>query len=97
MAWYENEVISARVAYNFRSPRLITGGSPATAMQSLYQDDYGQMDVNVTYNVNDQWSVYLNGSNVLEEIQQTYVEFEDQKAFQNIYEARWALGARFKF
>ena len=97
VAWYENEVISARVAYNFRSPRLITGGSPATAMQSLYQDDYGQMDVNLTYNVNDQWSVYLNGSNVLEEIQQTYVEFEDQKAFQNIYEARWALGARFKF
>ncbi|MDR7088723.1 MULTISPECIES: TonB-dependent receptor [Cellvibrio] len=97
VAWYENEVVSARVAYNFRSSRLMTAGSPATAMQSLYQDDYGQMDVNVTYNVNDQWSVYLNGSNVLEEIQQTYVEFEDQKAFQNIYEARWALGARFKF
>ncbi|MEN0037200.1 MAG: TonB-dependent receptor [Cellvibrio sp.] len=97
VAWYENELISARVAYNFRSSRLITPGNPATAQQSLYQDDYGQMDVNLTYNVNDQWAVYLNGSNVLEEIQQTYVEFEDQKAFQNIYEARWALGARFKF
>lgn len=97
VAWYENEVISARVAYNFRSPRLITAGNPATADQSLYQDDYGQMDVNLTYNVNDQWSVYVNGSNVLEEIQQTYLEFEDQKVFQNIYEARWALGARFKF
>jgi TonB-dependent receptor len=97
VAWYENEMISARVAYNFRSPRLITPGNPATAQQSLYQDDYGQMDVNLTYNVNDQWSVYLNGSNVLEEIQQTYLEFEDQKVFQNIYEARWALGARFKF
>lgn len=97
VAWYENEVISARVAYNFRSPRLITGGNPSTGDQSLYQDDYGQMDVNLTYNVNDQWSVYLNGSNVLEEIQQTYVQHKDQKAFQNIYEARWALGARFKF
>jgi len=97
VAWYENEVISARVAYNFRSSRLMTPGNPATAQQSLYQDDYGQMDVNLTYNVNDNWSVYLNGSNVLEEIQQTYVEFKDQKAFQNIYEARWALGARVKF
>lgn len=97
VAWYENEVISARVAYNFRSPRLMTAGNPATGQQSLYQDDYGQMDVNLTYNLNDQWSFYVNGSNVLEEIQQTYVEFEDQKAFQNIYEARWALGARFKF
>lgn len=97
VAWYENEIISARVAYNFRSPRLMTAGNPATGQQSLYQDDYGQLDMNLTYNVNDQWSVYLNGSNILEEIQQTYVEFEDQKAFQNIYEARWALGARFKF
>ncbi len=97
VAWYENEVVSARVAYNFRSPRLITAGNPATAEQALYQDDYGQMDVNVTYNLNDQWSFYVNGSNVLEEIQQTYVQFDDQKAFQNIYEARWALGARFKF
>lgn len=97
VAWYENEVISARVAYNFRSPRLITAGNPATAQQSLYQDDYGQMDVNVTYNLNDQWSFYVNGSNVLEEIQQTYIEFNDQKAFQNIYEARWALGTRVKF
>ncbi len=97
VAWYENEVISARVAYNFRSPRLITAGNPATADQALYQDDYGQMDVNVTYNLNDQWSFYVNGSNILEEIQQTYVQFDDQKAFQNIYEARWALGTRFKF
>lgn len=97
VAWYDNEVVSARIAYNFRSPRLITAGNPATAEQALYQDDYGQLDVNVTYNVNDQWSIYLNGSNVLEEIQQTYLQFKDQKAFQNIYEARWALGARFKF
>jgi TonB-dependent receptor len=97
VAWYENEVISARVAYNFRSPRLITAGNPATADQALYQDDYGQMDVNLTYNLNDQLSFYINGSNVLEEIQQTYVQFDDQKAFQNIYEARWALGTRFKF
>lgn len=97
VAWYDNQVFSARVAYNFRSARLMTPGNPATADQSLYQDDYGQMDLNVSYNINEQWSVYLNGSNVLEEIQQTYLEFEDQKAFQNVYEARWALGARVKF
>ncbi|WP_039915890.1 TonB-dependent receptor [Cellvibrio mixtus] len=97
VVWYDDGAFSARVAYNLRSPRLILQGTSTHAMQSLYQDDYGQMDVNVTYNLNDQWSVYVNGSNVLEEYQQTYLEFSDQEAFQNIYEARWALGARFKF
>lgn len=97
VAWFENDFLSARLAYNFRSPRLISQGNPATGMQALYQDDYGQLDMNVTWNVNEHVDLYLNGSNITEEYQQTYVEFSDQKAFQNIYEARWALGARVSF
>ncbi|WP_049723733.1 TonB-dependent receptor [Gilvimarinus polysaccharolyticus] len=97
VGWFENEYLSARLAYNFRSPRLISAGSPVTGMQSLYQDDYGQLDLNVTWDVTDNVAVYLNGSNITEEFQQTYVEFAEQKAFQNIYEARWALGARVNF
>ncbi|MAN53308.1 MULTISPECIES: TonB-dependent receptor [unclassified Marinimicrobium] len=98
VGWYENDRLSARLAYNFRSPRLIAiGGAATLAEQALYQDDYGQLDLNVTYDITDQWSVYLNGANINEEYQDTYLEFEDQKVFQNIYEARWALGARFTY
>ncbi|NQZ22801.1 MAG: TonB-dependent receptor [Colwellia sp.] len=95
--WYENETFSARMAYNARSPRLITAGGGATGGQSLYQDDYAQLDVNVTYNFDENISLYINGSNITEEYQQTYVEFSEQKAFQNVYEARWTLGARVIF
>ncbi|NQZ89590.1 MAG: TonB-dependent receptor [Colwellia sp.] len=95
--WYENETFSARMAYNARSPRLMTAGSGATGGQSLYQDDYAQLDVNVTYNLNDNMSFYINGSNITEEYQQTYVEFSGQKAFQNVYEARWTFGTRVIF
>lgn len=97
VGWFENNFLSARLAYNFRSPRLITIGSDATGGQNLYQDDYGQLDLNVTWDVNDELALYLNGSNITEEYQQTYLEFEEQKAFQNIYEARWSLGARYTF
>ncbi|QLE84661.1 TonB-dependent receptor [Shewanella sp. Scap07] len=95
--WYEQEEFSARIAWNSRSPRLITPGSAGTGGQSLYQDDYSQLDVNVTYNLNENFSFYLNGSNITEEIQETYVEFPEQKAFQNAYEARYTLGARVIF
>lgn len=97
VGWFENDYLSARLAYNFRSPRLITTGDLDTGYQSLYQDDYGQLDMNVTWDVTDSVALYLNGSNITEEFQQTYLEFSDQKAFQNIYEARWSLGARVNF
>lgn len=97
VAWYENDLVSARLAYNFRSERMITQGNRDTGYQGLYQDDYGQLDLNVTVNVTDEVSVYLNGANITEEYQQAYLETKEQKAFQNIYEARWALGARFTF
>lgn len=92
--WYENEDFSARLAWNSRSPRLITQGSGAVGGQSLYQDDYSQLDISATYNINENVSVYLHGANITEEFQQTYLEFPDQKAFQNVYEARWILGTR---
>ncbi|MFT4942004.1 MAG: iron complex outermembrane receptor protein, partial [Paraglaciecola sp.] len=97
VAWYEQESFSARVAWNSRSPRLITAGTAAVGGQSLYQDDYSQLDISATYNINENFSVYVNGSNILEEIQQTYLEFPDQKAFQNEYEARWTIGTRVNF
>src|SRR5690606_6052053 len=97
VGWFENENWSARLAYNFRSPRLISQGSAAVGQQALYQDDYGQLDLNVTWDVTDNVSLYVNGSNITEEFQQTYLEYKEQKAFQNIYESRWALGARVNF
>lgn len=95
--WYEQEEFSARIAYNARSPRLITAGSAGTGGQALYQDDYEQLDLNVTYNFDEDLSVYFNVSNLTEEYQQTYVQFPAQKAFQNVYEARYTLGVRAKF
>jgi iron complex outermembrane receptor protein len=95
--WYEKDEFSVRLAWNSRSPRLITQGGAAIAGQSLYQDDYSQVDFSANYTVNENVSVYINGSNITEEIQQTYLEFPDQKAFQNEYEARWTMGARVSF
>lgn len=96
--WYEQEDFSARLAWNSRSPRLITQGTVgAVGGQSLYQDEYSQLDISATYNINENFSVYINGSNILEEYQQTYLEFSSQKAFQNEYEARWTIGTRVSF
>ncbi len=97
VVWYEQGGFSTRLAWNSRSPRLITQGGEAVGGQSLYQDTYSQLDLSIAYDINEMASVYLNGSNITEEFQQTYLEFKSQKAFQNVYEARWTAGVRVKF
>jgi len=98
VVWYEQDEFSTRFAWNSRSPRLITQGSQgAVGGQSLYQDTYSQLDFSATYHINDNIDVYVHGSNILEEVQQTYLEFSSQKAFRNEYEARWTIGGRVTF
>ncbi|HEY0892587.1 MAG TPA: TonB-dependent receptor [Cellvibrio sp.] len=97
VGWYENDRLSARLAYNYRSDRLVSAGGAGIAGQNLYQDDYAQMDLSVSYDLTDNLSAYVNGSNILEEYEQNYLQYEDQVAFQNIYEARWAVGVRASF
>jgi outer membrane receptor protein involved in Fe transport len=95
--WFEQDDFSARIAWNQVSPRLITAGGANVGGQSLYQDTYSQVDISANYEVNENISVYVSGANVTEEFQQTYVEFKDQKAYQNLYEARYTAGVRVVF
>ncbi|OHU87659.1 MULTISPECIES: TonB-dependent receptor [Pseudoalteromonas] len=95
--WYEQDEFSTRLAWNSRSPRLVTTGSSAVGGQSLYQDDYSQLDFSATYHATEYLDIFLHGSNITEEVQQTYLQFAAQKAFRNEYESRWTLGVRATF
>lgn len=94
--WYQGDRLQARVAYNYRTPRLSTtfGAIP------IYQDTAQYVDVNVTYEVTDTITVYANGSNVFGEIEEYYLEFEpgaEQFHSRNQFEPRWSLGIRARF
>lgn len=94
--WYQDDRLQARVAYNYRTPRL----SGTFGQIPIYQDTAQYVDVNVTYEVNDIVSVYLNGSNVFGEIEEYYLEFEDgaeQFHSRNQFEPRYSIGLRARF
>lgn len=97
VVWYEQDAFSTRLAWNSRSPRLITTGSEDVGGQSLYQDTYSQLDFSATYHATDRVDLYLYGANITEEVQQTYLQFPGQKVFRNEYESRWTLGVRADF
>lgn len=95
--WYEWNQWQARVAYNYRSERYIgqswNDGSPA----AWWQAATSYVDASVSYEINDNVTVYLQGTNLTEEYEETYMQWSDVKVNQNIYEARYTVGVRAKF
>ncbi|WP_185906518.1 TonB-dependent receptor [Teredinibacter haidensis] len=96
IGWYEAGGFQARVAYNYRSERL-DAISQVSGFLPLYQDAISYVDMSVSYDVMDDVTVYLNGSNITSSYEEYYLQWEDNYAFQREYEARYTLGIRAKF
>lgn len=93
IGWYEAHGFQARIAYNYRSERL----DSRQGNFGIYQDAVGFVDLSASYDINDNFTVYFNGSNVTGAYEDYYMQWEDQYAFQNYYEPRYTLGLRARF
>ncbi|RAK50832.1 TonB-dependent receptor [Phenylobacterium deserti] len=94
IGWYQDDKWQVRVAYNYRTERL--NGVMASGLP-VFQDSTGYVDVNVSYSLNDNITLYANGSNVTGEIEDYFLRFTDdvhQYAWQNEFESRYTLGVR---
>jgi len=98
VGWYQDDKLQARVAYNYRTERLsgtMNGGGDRVI--PIFQDKTGYVDVNVSYNVRENITVYFNGSNVTGEIEDYYLQFAEGKTqydHQNEFEPRYTIGLR---
>ncbi len=96
--WYQDDKLQARLAYNFRDDRFegLTLGN-----LERYQAATHYIDANITYNITDDMSIYLNGSNLAGEDEIFYIDFtngsDKQFRTRNENEARYSLGFRAKF
>lgn len=92
--WYEYQRWQARLAMNYRSERLIgvpsNDGNPAAwwAAPTTF------IDASVSYDITDEITVYLQGTNITEEFEETYMQWKDVMVNQSIFEARYMLGLR---
>ena len=76
-AIYEKYGFSARLAYNWRDTFLLTtneGGDRS----GTYVEDYGQYDLNVSYDINEQLAVSFEGINLTGEDQRIYHRVPEQ-------------------
>lgn len=94
--FYENDKMQARIAYNNRGAflRQIDNGFNG---EPINTEEYGQVDISASFNINDALTVFFEGTNVTEEELVQTGRFENQ--IYNIQDngARYAIGLRGKF
>ena len=91
---YENYGLSMRISYNWRD-EFLSGFDQHSA--PVFTEAYGQWDFNVNYAVTDNLTVFVEGLNITEETQRTYVRFKEQFLRGYQYGARYNLGVRYTF
>lgn len=95
--WFQNDKFQARIAYNYRDDRFEGLG---VGNLERYQAATHYVDANITYNFNEDISIYLNGSNITDEDEVFYIDFTNgsdrQFRSRNENEARYSLGFRAK-
>ncbi|QFU76808.1 TonB-dependent receptor [Halioglobus maricola] len=92
--FYENDWLSARLSYNWRSEwydGLSEFGS------EMYVDDYGQLDTSVVFGVGESWDIVLEGINITGEEQEQYHIDDGRPA--RLYDngARYVIGFNYHF
>ncbi len=92
---WENDTFGARLAYNWRDAFL----DQANAGNFLprYTDEHTQVDLNLSWNVTDQFSLSLDGINLTEEGVYQYGRTYNMTYITSEADARWVLAARYNF
>jgi TonB-dependent receptor len=97
IAFYDKDGLQGRVAYNWRDDYLASTGQARGGDGPTNVRAYGQWDFNVSYEYDENFTVFVEGLNVTESVTKNYGRIETQVL--GVYQggARYNFGARYKF
>lgn len=91
--YYETDRMSARLSYNWRDKWLITPAGRGNLPE--FNKAYGSLDAAVNFNVNPNWTVFLEGVNLTDQVRVEYNA--DARVIGNeTFGSRIFLGIRYK-
>lgn len=98
-AFYENHGLSVKVTYAWRDSYLIGVGQSQGSADAppQFAKTFGQWDMSVNYDINDNLTVFFEGINLNNETEQGYGRYEEQFLFARQYGTRYAVGVRYSF
>lgn len=96
--WYQGDKLSSRIAYNWRSDiyqgRVGLNTNEAAISLGNWTEPAGYLDASINYDLIDNVTVYLQGTNLTETNYRNYAQFENQFHSLSVQERRVALGVR---
>ena len=93
---YDKSGLSARLAYNWRD-KFLSSYNRVPFRNPVYNAAFGQLDLNVSYDITPQIAVSFEGLNLTRESVRTYGRDEKQLWYAQELDRRFMLGARYKF
>ena len=93
--FYEKDEMQFRIAYNKRDHFM--QNKPRYNTDPFYVDDYYQVDVSASYDINENLTVFVEGINVTNELYIKKAEYDNQILQVTENGPRYAVGLRAKF
>ncbi|XPF95242.1 TonB-dependent receptor [Colwellia sp. RE-S-Sl-9] len=97
IGFYEKNGLQVRLAYNWRDDFLWAMHQPQNLIEPTFTEAYGQWDLNASYEINDNISVFVEGINITEETTRQHGRFADQLISLEQFGARYNVGITAKF
>ena len=92
VAFYDKDGFQIRFAYNWRDQFL-----ESADRDPRFVEEYSQLDFNMSYELNDNFSFFIEGINLTEEHQRIHGRSKYQVRHYSVGHARYNLGARYSF
>ena len=92
VGFYDKDGLQVRLAVNWRDQFLASAGR-----DPLFVEEYYQIDMNLSYEINDNLSLFIEGINLTEEDQRIHGRSTYQVREYAVGHARYNLGARYSF
>lgn len=97
VGFYEKYGFQLRLAWNHRDAFLAALSQPLYANEPTYTAAYGQLDGNVSYEINSHAAVFVDAVNILGASQSQYGRYTNQFLYEAKGYGRYQVGLRVKF
>jgi len=97
--FYEKDGLSVKVTYAWRDEYLIGVGQGQGSSDNppKFAKEFGQVDMSINYDINENFTVFFEGLNLNDETEQGYGRYEEQFLFAHQYGSRYTVGVRYSF
>ncbi|BDX07150.1 TonB-dependent receptor [Planctobacterium marinum] len=97
-AFYEDDELSVKFTYAWRDSYYAGGGQgQGSAGEPTQTKEFGQLDLSINYDIDENLTVFFEGINLTNEVEENYGRFEEQFLSARQYGTRYVLGARYSF